>query len=127
MALLGKILRVRGLSMRAVEQTAGMGPNSLSRLLQGKKNAYLSHVFRVLATLGITPGQFFRLAYPDEPHVSPTSLLDPKLEKLATGKTAAEDEEEFKNRVESAVRRVLDGKLGAEAERGAKKRSSANS
>lgn len=113
MALLGKILRVRGVSMRAVEQAAGMGPNSLARLLQGKKNAYLSHVFRVLATLGITPGQFFRLAYPDEPLGSPTSLLDPKLEKLATGRTAAEDEQEFRSRVEAAVRSVLEDKARA--------------
>jgi transcriptional regulator with XRE-family HTH domain len=114
--------------MRAVEQTAGMGPNSLSRLLQGKKNAYLSHVFRVLATLGITPGQFFRLAYPDEPHGAATALLDPKLDKLATGKTAAEDEQEFRSRVEAAVRRVMEGKpKGTEAEMGAKKRNSANS
>jgi transcriptional regulator with XRE-family HTH domain len=93
MDLLSKILRVRGLTMRSVEKAAGMGENSLARLLQGKKNAYLSHVFRVLAALDIEPGEFFRLAYPQRPVRSTDELLDPRLVRVAAGGSLDEETE----------------------------------
>lgn len=95
MDLLAKILRMRGLSMRTVERAAGMGENSMARLLQGKKNAYLSHVFRVLAALDIAPGDFFELAYPRNPLRSPAELLDPRLLEVANGKSLEERTQEL--------------------------------
>ena len=95
MDLLAKILRVRGLSMREVERLAGLGENSIARLLQGKKNANLAQVFRVLAALDIAAGDFFELSYPRNVMRPPLELLDPRLAELARGKTQEQKSEEL--------------------------------
>jgi transcriptional regulator with XRE-family HTH domain len=63
--LLGKVIRLQGLSLRSVEAKAGMAENTLARLVRGKKGLYVVHILQVIEALGITPGQFFRVAYPE--------------------------------------------------------------
>lgn len=63
--LLGKVIRLQGHSLRSIEAKAGMAENTLARLVRGKKGLYVVHILQVVEALGIRPGDFFRLAYPE--------------------------------------------------------------
>jgi hypothetical protein len=87
-----------------------MGSAILSKLLNGTIRLQYSHVLMVLSALGMTPGQFFRVVYPDPGPENPTLV---ELGKQKGGQQA-EDSPEFDGRVLRSLVRLL-GQLQGEA------------
>lgn len=107
---LHQLIRMEKRSQRSIEQQLGMGSAILSKLLNGTIRLQYSHVLMVLSALGMTPGQFFRVVYPDPGPENPTLV---ELGKQKGGQQA-EDSPEFDGRVLRALVRLL-GQLQSEA------------
>jgi len=65
--LLGMTIRVLGLPIRKVERRVGVSPGYLERIFQGSAEAKMEHVLAISRAVGLTPGEFFKLAYPRRP------------------------------------------------------------
>jgi transcriptional regulator with XRE-family HTH domain len=63
--LLRTLIRILGLSNREIERRAGFSPSYLSRLFGNYLELKYEHVLEISRALGITPREFFELAYPD--------------------------------------------------------------
>jgi hypothetical protein len=62
--ILSLLVRVSGRSRRSLEQEMDLGQGGLGKLLDGKGGLQISHVLKILAALGVDPGDFFRWVYP---------------------------------------------------------------
>lgn len=71
--LLRNAIRLSGVTNRAIERHLGMSQGSLSRLLAGGIELKVKHILEIVEILGLPPGEFFRIAYPEE--AQPTSAL----------------------------------------------------
>lgn len=63
--LLRTLIRILGLSNREIERRAGFSPSYLSRLFGNYLELKYEHILEIGRALGITPREFFELAYPD--------------------------------------------------------------
>src|SRR5258706_13243170 len=109
--LLKHVIRSSDFSARAIERQLGMSGGYISRLTSGRLELKTSHLFDILDALGLTPNEFFALAFPLRPGVrSPlmTRLmaLSPPAE---TAPTTAQPEPaaESDRKLLETVRRVL--------------------
>lgn len=68
--LLKSVVRTSGLRVGELERNLGLGKGTLNRIFIGKIDLKMRHILLVLGAVGITPGQFFRLAYPGEGEAS---------------------------------------------------------
>ncbi|HEX6864802.1 MAG TPA: helix-turn-helix transcriptional regulator, partial [Thermoanaerobaculia bacterium] len=89
--LLRNAIRLSGVTNRKIERHLGMSQGSLSRLLAGGIELKVKHILEIVEILGLPPGQFFRIAYPEE--AQPTSALQ-AFHKALSPRTAGKDEEE---------------------------------
>lgn len=71
--LLRNAIRLSGVTNRKIERQLGMSQGSLSRLLAGGIELKVKHILEIVEILGLPPGQFFQIAYPEE--AQPTSAL----------------------------------------------------
>lgn len=71
--LLYDLLRLTHRSVRSVEQELGVGSSGLGKVLNGTIRLSVGHILMVTAVLGMTPGQFFQLAYPNKEPLHPLS------------------------------------------------------
>jgi hypothetical protein len=62
--LLGKVAAVSNRSLRSIEQQLGWGAGHLGQIVRGEKSLLLVHILEVLSALGMSPNEFFELAYP---------------------------------------------------------------
>jgi transcriptional regulator with XRE-family HTH domain len=109
--LLKHVIRSSDFSARAVERQLGMSGGYISRLTSGRLELKISHLFDILDVLGLTPNEFFALAFPLRPGVrSPlmTRLLElsPPAETAQTPAPLEPFGESDRKLLES-VRRVL--------------------
>lgn len=65
--LLRVAMRILGFSNRDVEKSLGLSYGYLSRLFSGSIELKVEHIFQILGVLGLTPAEFFHLAYPRKP------------------------------------------------------------
>lgn len=65
--LLRNAIRISGVTNRKIERRLGMSQGSLSRLLAGGIELKVKHILDIVEILGLPPGHFFRIAYPEEP------------------------------------------------------------
>jgi len=67
--LLKHVIRSSDFSARAIERQLGMSGGYISRLTSGRLELKTSHLFDILDVLGLTPNEFFALAFPLRPGV----------------------------------------------------------
>lgn len=113
--LLRNAIRLSGVTNRKIERTLEMSQGSLSRLLAGGIELKVKHILKIVEILGLPPGHFFRIAYPEEPQ--PTSALQAfhkALSPRAEGKgdpeappPAAVTQEQVEAMVAKAIRKLL--------------------
>ena len=112
--LLRNAIRLSGVTNRKIERHLGMSQGSLSRLLAGGIELKVKHILEIVEILGLPPGQFFRIAYPEE--AQPTSALQAFQKALGqrTGAkgdneppSAAITQEQIEAMVAKALRRLL--------------------
>ena len=101
--LLYQMLRIQNRSQRSIEQQLGLGSAGLSKILNGTIRLQAGHLLMILGVLGISPGQFFRAAYPKEEPEHPTLA---KLREIK-GETVEEDSPVFDARVRRSLLRLL--------------------
>lgn len=57
-------MRMLDASNREIEKKLGLSYGYLSRLFSGSIELKVEHILQILEVLGLTPGEFFQLAYP---------------------------------------------------------------
>lgn len=57
-------MRILDLSNRDVEKALGLSYGYLSRLFSGAIELKVEHILQILGVIGLTPAEFFQLAYP---------------------------------------------------------------
>lgn len=57
-------MRILDVSNRDVEKQLGLSYGYLSRLFSGAIELKVEHILQILEVLGLTPAEFFQLAYP---------------------------------------------------------------
>ena len=72
--LLRTLIRILGLSNREIERRVGFSPSYLSRLFGNYLELKYEHVLEISRALGITPREFFELAYPDNAEMPTESM-----------------------------------------------------
>jgi transcriptional regulator with XRE-family HTH domain len=109
-------MRILDVSNRDVEKKLGLSYGYLSRLFSGSIELKVEHILLILEVLGLTPAEFFQLAYPRR--VSPATEsasrmrsilegfgpLSPEERPPAAGHTSTEELEKLVSKV---VRKLL--------------------
>jgi transcriptional regulator with XRE-family HTH domain len=67
LALLDSLVRLSKRSQRELEREYGFGNGVLSKILSGRINPKLQHALLIAKGIGLTPAEFFAIAYPDRP------------------------------------------------------------
>jgi transcriptional regulator with XRE-family HTH domain len=108
--LLGTLLKLDGRSVRSVEQLLGLGSSGLGKVLNGNIRLQVGHILMVTNVLGMSPAQFFHMAYPKKP--APHRMT--KELRRAQGLQEADEGEpetpEFEERVKRVVLQIF-GKI----------------
>lgn len=65
LSLLRKAMRMLDIKHRDLAMRMGVSPSYLSRLFHGVIDLKLDQLVRIVEALGLRPGEFFRIAYPD--------------------------------------------------------------
>lgn len=127
MSLLRKAMRMLDIRHRDLALRMGVSPSYLSRLFHGVIDLKVDQLVRIVEALGLRPGEFFRLAYPDDPEPpsdaavalrgllpEPATRLEPP---MASTRTLAPPEritasayvtaEEVEKQIEETVRRLF--------------------
>lgn len=114
--LLRTLIRILGLSNREIERRAGFSPSYLSRLFGNYLELKYEHILEISRALGISPREFFELAYPDagEPPTDSMKKIRQVLQKMQPSRPpepakpapglSAEDVE---RRIQEALRQVF--------------------
>jgi transcriptional regulator with XRE-family HTH domain len=115
--LLRTLIRILGLSNREIERRAGFSPSYLSRLFGNYLELKYEHVLEIGRALGITPREFFELAYPDSAEAQTESMtrirnvlknMQPSRPVEPTPKPAPGlSAEEVERRIQEALRQVF--------------------
>jgi transcriptional regulator with XRE-family HTH domain len=111
------VMRMLDVSNREVEKRLGLSYGYLSRLFSGSIELKMEHILQILDVLGLTPAEYFQLAYPRRyatPSESASRLRSilhslgpppPLEERLQIRDLSPEELEEI---VSTAVRKLLD-------------------
>lgn len=62
--LLSQLVLISGKFRKDLEKDLGFGKTALSRILLGGVRLQFRHIVLICETLGVEPGDFFRLAFP---------------------------------------------------------------
>jgi transcriptional regulator with XRE-family HTH domain len=62
-ALLHSLVKFSGRSIRSIEEELGVGSSSLGKVLKGSIQLQYGHILKILEAIGVTPAQFFQVAY----------------------------------------------------------------
>ena len=81
--LLRVAMRILGFTNRDVEKSLGLSYGYLSRLFSGSIELKVEHIFQILGVLGLTPAEYFHLAYPRKP--SPPSEASNRIRAILDG------------------------------------------
>lgn len=116
------VIRASDYSARAIERELGMSGGYVSRLTSGRLELKMSNLFDILDVLGLTPNEFFSIAFPLRP--GEASSLMKRLRELspppepAGGRSVEPDagDGEMERKVMDALRKVL-----SETETGSRK------
>ena len=81
--LLRVAMRILGFTNRDVEKALGLSYGYLSRLFSGSIELKVEHIFQILGVLGLTPAEYFHLAYPRKP--SPPSEASNRMRSILDG------------------------------------------
>jgi hypothetical protein len=65
--LLGTLVKISGLNRQEVDGRLGQGRGYSSQVLTGRVELKYRHILTYLEVVGIDPGMFFRVLYPDFP------------------------------------------------------------
>jgi transcriptional regulator with XRE-family HTH domain len=109
--LLRVAMRMLDVSNREVEKKLGLSYGYLSRLFSGSIELKIEHILQILDVLGLTPAEFFHLAYPrrNMPPSEAAARLHSILEAL--GPLPAEERTQQKamtpEEIEALIARVL--------------------
>jgi transcriptional regulator with XRE-family HTH domain len=104
-ALLNRLLRQSGRSMRSVEAELGLGSSVVSKVLSGAIRPQISYVLMIARAIGLSPEEFFHLAYPRKLRtINPTLRQALEVEGLLEEGDGLTD---LDARIEAAVRRAL--------------------
>jgi transcriptional regulator with XRE-family HTH domain len=76
-------MRILDVSNREVEKRLGLSYGYLSRLFSGSIELKVEHILQILEVLGLTPAEFFQLAYPRR--TSPPSESAARLRSILDG------------------------------------------
>jgi hypothetical protein len=101
--LLADLIVLSRRSVRSIEQQYGVGSSGLGKVLNGTVRLQAGHIFMILDALGMTPGQFFQLAYPrrEKPHPLAAEL------RKTQGLAPAADDQELAGDFEERTRQVI--------------------
>ncbi len=107
--LLKHVIRVSDFSARAIERQLGLSGGYISRLTSGRLELKSSHLFDILDVVGLTPNEFFSIAFPLRPGVrSPLMILLLSLSPaVETVQALPEPMEESDRKLLEIVRRAL--------------------
>ena len=120
MTVLRTAIRLLGLTNREIERRLELTPSYLSRLFGGTIELKVEHVIAIARAIGLTPAEFFELAYPrrprppSEPFRAIRTLLrdmqpseEPPPGSPPSPAAPALTSEEIDRRIQESVRRVL--------------------
>jgi transcriptional regulator with XRE-family HTH domain len=117
MSLLRKAMRMLDVKHRDLARRLGVSPSYLSRLFHGVIDLKVDQLVRIVEALGLGPGEFFRMAYPeDAPAPSPAAAalrgLVPEAGALQPAAAPAATPvyvtaEEVERKIEDTVRRLF--------------------
>lgn len=62
--VLATVVRVAGRSRQSLERQIGLSSGYLSKILGGTVELRVEHILMIVEAIGLSPGDFFRLAYP---------------------------------------------------------------
>jgi transcriptional regulator with XRE-family HTH domain len=105
-ALLNRLLRQSGRSMRSVEAELGLGSSVVSKVLSGAIRPQISYVLMIARAIGLAPEEFFHLAYPKKLRVT-NPMLRQALEVEGLMVEQEDGLTDLDARIEAAVRRAL--------------------
>ena len=119
MSLLRKAMRMLDIKHRDLATRMGVSPSYLSRLFHGVIDLKLDQLVRIVEALGLRPGEFFRMAYPDS--AEPPSPAAAALRGLTPARIGAQGApepgpaappayvtaEEVEKQIEETVRRLF--------------------
>lgn len=84
-------MRILDVSNRDIEKKLGLSYGYLSRLFSGSIELKVEHILLILDVLGLTPAEFFQLAYPRKP--SPPSEAAARMRTILDGFSPIRPEE----------------------------------
>jgi transcriptional regulator with XRE-family HTH domain len=117
--VLRTVIRLVGLSLGEIGRRLDMAPPHLSRLFRGSIELKVEHVLAISRALGLSPAEFFELAYPRRP--DPPSESSKAIHKLLRNMlpieregwpSAAIAEEALQGKIQESVRRALQDLIG---------------
>ncbi|HYN20727.1 MAG TPA: helix-turn-helix transcriptional regulator [Thermoanaerobaculia bacterium] len=76
-------MRILDVSNRDIEKKLGFSYGYLSRLFAGNIELKVDHILQIVEVLGLTPAEFFQLAYPRRP--SPPSEAAVRMKAILEG------------------------------------------
>jgi len=106
--LLGRMVKLSGRSQRALEAELGLGSSVLGKILNGSIRPQLAYVLMISEAIGISPGEFFRLAYPKQGIKSPMAKEILAAEGIDVDEGTAPAADDLDDRVRDALIRVVD-------------------
>jgi len=106
MELLSRLVKMSSRSLRSMEDDLGMGSSVMSKILNGVIRPQLSYVILIAGALGLSPADFFQLAYPRK------TAVHPLVQKYQEATGQAVDEELPAADLKEQVREVLLELLG---------------
>ena len=99
--LLSRLVKMSGRSLRSMEDDLGMGSSVMSKILNGVIRPQLSYVILIAGALGLSPADFFQLAYPKK------TAGNPLVRKYREATGEVEEEEQAPAELKEQVREVL--------------------
>jgi transcriptional regulator with XRE-family HTH domain len=116
MSLLRKAMRMLDVKHRDLAKRLGVSPSYLSRLFHGVIDLKVDQLVRIVEALGLRPGEFFRMAYPEdaEPFTPAAAALRGLVPEGAALQSSASPAapvyvtaEEVERKIEDTVRRMF--------------------
>jgi transcriptional regulator with XRE-family HTH domain len=116
MSLLRKAMRMLDVKHRDLAKRLGVSPSYLSRLFHGVIDLKVDQLVRIVEALGLQPGEFFRMAFPEDsqPLTPAAAALRGLVPEGAVPQSSASSAapvyvtaEEVERKIEDTVRRMF--------------------
>lgn len=110
-------MRILDLSNREIEKRLHLSPSYLSRLFNGLIELRVEHLLGISRAIGLTPAEFFHLAYPKRPEPPSEAALELRrvLQELQPPPPPPSSpilrEDEIERKIQETVQRLL-GEIG---------------